>query len=185
MDKLEKYILKNRDEFDLLEPSSDLWEKIKKRNEKTKTIQFNWKKNLYRAAIVIFIVSVTFFVQEYRHSSDNEINQSSQNNYDIIIPELKEVEDYYNSEVNRKMKEINKLASFNPEITQHIESDLAELDSIYIDLKEDLKENIDNEEVINAMINNYKIKLEILEEILFFLEGKNNVKNEKAKEYEL
>lgn len=187
MDNLEKFIIKNREEFDLYEPSSEVWDKIKKREPgiKSKVIKLRLKKYISRAAVIVLLVSITFFVQEFRHKDNSKQYEIAQNDYEIIIPELQEVEKYYNTEVNKKLKEINKLANFNPEITRHIESDLADLDSIYADLKEDLKENIDNEEVINAMIKNYKVKLEILEEILYFLENKNNLKNDKAKEYEL
>ena len=35
-----------------------------------------------------------------------------------------------------------------------------------MELKDDLNDNADNDEVIQAMIQNYRIKLEILEEML-------------------
>jgi len=185
MDKLEKYILQNREEFDLAEPSPDVWEKIHKREGNEKVIKVNWKKHLMRAAAVILIIGTTYFIQEFRYNSENKNVETAQIDENLIIPELKEVEDYYNTEVNRKMKEISKLANYNSEIQMHLENDMAELDSVYSDLKNDLKENIDNEEVIAAMIQNYKIKMEILEDLLYFLQDKNNDKIKKAKQYEL
>jgi len=185
MDNLEKFILQNREEFDFNEPSPEIWDKIENRKPKSKIITINWKKNILRAASVIIIASITFFIQEYRHRDEVKENTISQNNKNVIIPELKEVEDYYNNEVDRKMKEITKLANYNSEIQQHLETDLAELDSVYFELKNDLNDNIDNEEVVAAMVQNYKVKLQVLEEILYFLEAKNKNKDEKAKEYEL
>ena len=47
---------------------------------------------------------------------------------------------------------------------------------LFKSLKEDLKDNADNEEVVFAMIQNYRLKLDILEEILLQLRSaeKNN-----------
>ncbi len=44
IDKLEKYIISNRDEFDDLEPSPNLWDKIEK--PKGRTIKINWRSVL-------------------------------------------------------------------------------------------------------------------------------------------
>ena len=44
------------------------------------------------------------------------------------------------------------------------------MDQVFAELKTDLEENVDNEEVITAMMENYRLKLQILEEILVELE---------------
>jgi 3-hydroxyacyl-CoA dehydrogenase len=43
---------------------------------------------------------------------------------------------------------------------------MSELDSMYYDLKSDLKDNMANQEVIEAIIENYRLKITILEDIL-------------------
>jgi hypothetical protein len=43
---------------------------------------------------------------------------------------------------------------------------MSELDSVYIDLKADLKDNMANQEVIEAIIENYRMKISILEDLL-------------------
>jgi hypothetical protein len=61
---------------------------------------------------------------------------------------------------------------------------MVELDKVFEELKRDLKDNSDNEEVIEAMIQNYRIKLEVLDEILTQLKKsrgsnkKNNLSDE-------
>ena len=52
--------------------------------------------------------------------------------------------------------------------------DLVELEGVFEDLKKDLKDDSDNQEVIEAMIQNYRIKLEILEEMLLQLNKTTN-----------
>ena len=44
--------------------------------------------------------------------------------------------------------------------------DLNQLDSLYTELKSDLRDNIANQEVIDAMIQNYRLRISILEELL-------------------
>ena len=56
-----------------------------------------------------------------------------------------------------------------PEV--HIQLEL--LDDEYQSLRNDLKDNADSEEVINAMIENYRLKLHMLEKILEEIQ-KNN-----------
>ena len=51
---------------------------------------------------------------------------------------------------------------------------MEELDQVYEELKEDLNDNASNPEVIEAMILNYRVKLEILEELLDQLKAKEN-----------
>ena len=54
--------------------------------------------------------------------------------------------------------------------------DLAVMDQAFAELKADLRDNVDNEEVIAAMMENYQLKLQILEEILNELEKENREK---------
>jgi hypothetical protein len=59
-----------------------------------------------------------------------------------------------------------------------LHADLEELDEVYLELKEDLKDNVANPEVIEAMILNYRVKLEILEDLLNQLKEKENQDDE-------
>jgi hypothetical protein len=82
-----------------------------------------------------------------------------------VVSELLEVEAFYTAQVNNRMQEIEKHIRHFPEIIDEVKKDFAELDSMNRDLKSDLNENIRNKEVVEAMIRNYKIKLEILEDM--------------------
>ena len=56
--------------------------------------------------------------------------------------------------------------------------DMEELDQAYEELKEDLKDNVANPAVIEAMILNYSVKLEILEDLLHQLKEKEEQDDE-------
>jgi hypothetical protein len=98
--------------------------------------------------------------------------------------EIDELRAYYVSRIEQKKHEIRVLTASNPSIENDISIDFNELDSIYKTLRNDLKDNIDNSEVISAMIQNYRIRLDILENILEQLKKSNNNEKE-SKQYEL
>ncbi len=188
-DRLEQYIDNHRDEFDVYEPSTEVWERIVQNKPKTKVRRLNWKKVIWQAAAVIVIFMISFAIQEYLHRNDSKpVADSRQERMTPEIPELIEAEIYYTSQVNSRLAEFKKLAKRHPGLETQLEHDLSELDSIYADLKDDLKDNVANEEVIDAMIQNYRIKLQILEELLFQLkqykEKERERDEEKNKKYE-
>jgi predicted CopG family antitoxin len=63
--------------------------------------------------------------------------------------------------------------------------DMEELDEVYLELKKDLKDNVSNPEVIEAMVLNYRVKLEILEDLLNQLNEKENQDYENEESYSL
>ncbi len=97
------------------------------------------------------------------------------------IPELQEAEIYYTSLLNDKIIQIEPLLEQNPELGESLQQDLSELDSIYGELQNDLRDNIANDEVVEAMIQNYILKIQILEDLLEYMdESSKNNEDEKA-----
>jgi hypothetical protein len=94
-----------------------------------------------------------------------------------MVRELIEAEAYYTSLINMKKEEVFRLTSNSPDIQLEINTEMVELDKVFEELKEDLKDNAANEEVIEAMIQNYRVKLDILEEMLFRLKQSNESQN--------
>lgn len=182
MDKLEEHIRKNREELDRYNPPSSTWRKIRKELDNENPI---WRHWLSVAAMIIVILgsALILFKPQYRWSGSN----TGKNTFDIITqknPQLKETEIYYNNLVNTLYGEASPLLTKNPELRHELNSDLSQIDSICIDIKKDLKDNVSNQEVIEALIQNYRTKIMILEEMLSVLkENENN--QEKKKSHEL
>jgi len=97
---------------------------------------------------------------------ENRIANTGNDEFYDLMPELKETEFYYNNLVNLKMDELQPFLANIPGLEAEVQLDLSELDSIYSSLKEDLKDNIANDQVIEAMIQNYRLKIKILEDLL-------------------
>jgi hypothetical protein len=99
-------------------------------------------------------------------------------------PQIRETELYYDNLVNDLFKEAMPLLTEYPDLEKELIIDLSQLDSICIEIKKDLKDNISNQEVIEALINNYRIKIHILSDMLVQLR-QQEVKNEKTKNHAL
>jgi len=96
---------------------------------------------------------------------------------EVEIPELREAEMYYSGMISAMLEEAKPLLAEYPSLEEELHYDLSELDSIYDGLKNDLKDNIANHEVIEAMIQKYRLRLAILEDLLLFLEPEKEENN--------
>jgi len=178
-DKLEKYILDHREQFDDQEPDPAIWEKIDTR--KSPVIRINWKDIAWKAAAVAAIFVSSYFFHDYMSSRKNSSHNLLGENKEETSPmvrELIEAEAYYTSLIELKKDEVFRLTASHPEIRYEIDMEMVDLDRVFSELKDDLKDNADNEEVIEAMIQNYRLKLDILEEMLLQLNQINDNQNE-------
>ncbi len=183
-DRLEKFILENREEFDMHEPGQGIWEKIEKNIKPKKTV--NWRMVIGRAAAVILIFAASYMVHDILEGSNREIAHSrKRKEKELIIPELKEAEVYYSNLINEKLQEIKPMFSEDPTLEREIRYDLNQLDSIYEELRNDLRDNIANQEVIEAMIQNYRLRLSILEDVLSQLKPEEDDNNTKYNSYDM
>ena len=177
-DKLEKFVADNRNEFDDLVPDSAIWDKIQKREPKT--VSLNWTNILVRAAAVVVILVSSYILIDYmanKNQSPLVANQETVDPEDAgMVQDLMEAEYYYTSQIDERKEEFYCLTANNSGLREDINLEMVELDQVFKNLKEDLQDNADNEEVVFAMIQNYRLKLEILEEILSQLRSaeKNN-----------
>ena len=171
-DRFEDFIRQHTDEFDSIEPKDSLWEGIDKKIGKQKTI--NWRLVISRTAAVAAIFIVSFVVQKMFFNNGFELPRTEAK---IEIPELTEAEIYYNNMINVKLSEVQPLLSDHPYLENELNTDLQELDRLYNDLKNDLKDNVANHEVLEAMIQNYRLRIQILEEMMSYLQPEEKEEN--------
>jgi hypothetical protein len=179
-DRLEKYILDHREQFNDQEPDPAIWERID--THKAPVIRINWKDIAWKAAAVAVIFVASYYFHDYMASRDRSSqNLMSKNAAEAspMVRELIEAEAYYSSLIDIKKDEVFRLTASNPEVRREIDMEMVDLDRVFSELKEDLKDNADNEEVIEAMIQNYRLKLDVLEEMLLLLNQSNESQNEK------
>ena len=168
-DELKKYIDSYRAEFeDSAEELDGLWLGIASKLEPRERRFAISTKMIWRvAAVTLVFIGLTWLVlvKPYTKQGENISKLYMQS------PELAEAEGYYSAMIETRMEQIN---NYRDRIDPQIFDDLEALDQAMKELENDLSDNIDNQEVINAMIKNYRIKLEILERIQAELEQNEN-----------
>ncbi|HAH22907.1 MAG TPA: hypothetical protein DCL77_03955, partial [Prolixibacteraceae bacterium] len=162
-DRLESFVKDNRHEFDHLEPSDKLWEVISIRLDEQPAKRR--KFTLLKVAAMIAVVAISSAIV-YNVLVPAPQQAASAVKVDPEVQELMEAEAFYAQEVSGRMAEIQKCYKVNPELKSEIEGDLNELETMYRSLKNDLRENISNKEVIEAMIENNRNRVKLVDEVL-------------------
>ena len=167
---LEAFVANNRAAFDDREPGEKVWERIAK-NLDHKVRTRAWSTVLWRAASVAAIVlsATAIWLQVGPDTGGPKIAENpviQQQEVSKEWAELLEVEAYYDGMVNNKLQQFNQYAAAYPELRDELEYDMEDLDKAFLELKEELKEDLHNEDIIEAMIQNYRLKLKVLEDML-------------------
>ena len=182
MDKLEEHIMKNREEMDRYTPSQGVWKRIKKGLNKEKSPLYQWLSIAAMVTVIMGTVLVLFRPGQKLSGTDMERNSDARTIQ--VRSQLKETEFYYNTLATSIYHEAIPLLERNPEIKKELFIDISQLDSICSEIKKDLKDNVANQDVIEALIQNYRIKIRLLEEMLTVLK-ENEDNPEKNKSHEL
>lgn len=168
---LEDFVYKNKEAFDVHEPSPNVWKTINRDIKKNKIKPLKLLK--YAAAIIIFTAG--FAIGSFQNKIFNSEKLAVFNKQ--IFEEQSQIiesEYYYVSEINNKMAELKPFFASDPQLKHDIEIDFEELDIFYNQLKTDLDDNINNDQVIEAMVHSYQVKLSILETLLQQLKQYDN-----------
>jgi hypothetical protein len=122
------------------------------------------------AASVIIILGLSYGAYKYFNSSiNNNIDDTvveNTNSQDLktlgdISPDLKKVEDYYVANINLELSKI-KLTPENKELFDSYVKRLEDLNKEYDVLSIELTQDGPNERTIDALINNLKLRLNLL-----------------------
>jgi hypothetical protein len=166
MKNIEEIISSNKEFFDGAEPSDGHLDRFTKKLEyrfhsKTKTISI--VPYLLRAAVVVLLVTLSSL-----WTWDHFIRPGSQRMaLGDVSPQYKEVENYYVHEVSLMEGEIINIDLKNdPEQKEVFLQEMKSMDSTYIQLQKELKANPNDERIINAMIDHYQTKIDVMNYIL-------------------
>ncbi|WP_346857542.1 hypothetical protein [uncultured Draconibacterium sp.] len=189
-DYIEDIILKNIEELNDNEPMEGHFArfeaKLNAQNKKTKRITFSivWKV----AAAVVFVLLAGNQAFMYLSPNNQGIFSAANKTQEVTLAsisnEYQEVEFYYTSSINSGIDQWNKLndAGLISEDEQlMMNEELAEFETLYKNLQEDLQSNPNDDRVINAMLEYYQAKLSVINIIVDKLE---EVKQRNEIEYE-
>jgi len=184
MKTFEEIISNNRGLFDDSEPADGHFERFSMKLEK-RCKSITPKKSivpyLLRAAVVTLLVTLSSL-----WTWDHFIRpESTRMTLGQVSPQYKEVENYYLHQVNLMEGEIGSVdITANPEQKSVLLKEMKSMDSVYVSLQKELKANPNDERIINAMIEHYQTKLEVMTYIvdqLKTIRNNNNNTNENEK----
>ena len=165
-DELERLILNNRTSIQDEEPLEGHFERFEARLQKAAkpTRRINFQPFLKIAAMVVFALLAVNQARIYFFPEKTETLSLGS-----ISPEYREVEFYYTNAIQLGMNQWDKLSKegFISETEQQMmQKEQAEFDQMYQKLIEDLKANPDDERVINAMLEYYQARMNVITMII-------------------
>ena len=186
-DQFEQFIEENRQGFGPEKGAPDVWDKIKKREPEVRNMQISWRRVVSRAAsvVVIFVASYYFHAYMSGRGADDQGLLTKENLDSPLFKELLEADQYYTAQIKYKKEELFSLTSDSPDLQMDVNNELGDLDAILLELKEDLNDDADNQEVVEAMMQNYMLKLEILEDMLEQIKAKKEKNDDDEKGFSI
>ncbi len=176
MDSLDKFFSKNQENFDVFEPKIGHQNRFKQKLKQRNISGHKTKKYFYWAAAAMLVISMSLVVIRY-----NTIRKQQQKMAEVS-PKIKQSTDYFAMIIKDELKEIKQIET--PE-TQNIVAEtmhqMAILEKDYDKLLKDFKHNNDNKLIINAMIENFRKRIDLLQYTKQQLE---EIKNFKHQNYE-
>lgn len=185
-DKLKIFVAENEAEFDAM-PQTGHFDRFKqKQNQQVIMVKPKFKAEpklkempmlMKIAAIFVLVFGIGWlFFNLGKLQGSQEFAASSG---DLILDysnELSDAEQFFTQQVDLKKKEVLAFSNANNTATKQIMLELEKLELQYLDLKEELAINNNNEQILNAMIENYRMRLSVLERLLKQLKKSNTIK---------
>ncbi|KAF0131844.1 MAG: hypothetical protein FD155_368 [Bacteroidetes bacterium] len=175
-DSLEDFIRSNKEAFDELEPDPRLWEGIQSSlKQPSKKIMLPFLLKISTVA-AIFIAGYFFSMLVNTRPDAAPVAQAPSESIRV----LNEAKAYYTQQIDERSQLVFQLASDKPELTEDLKHEFEALDALYISLEKDLGDEVATETVVEAMIQHYRIKLELLEDMLMQLQAASGDKEKEA-----
>ena len=171
--EFEKFIRKNRSDFDDANPSGKVWTNIEKtfpakKEAKRFTLRDIYKWSAVAAIFFIALTSVYFvFIKKYSHEiptvkTGNPESPSRLDNFNSIAIEYAAEFKEASEAVENRQKELRTAIANNPVLYRKFQEDLNSLDSSYRILKEQAAQSVNGDVLIKAMIQNLQLQSELL-----------------------
>jgi len=183
-DKLKDFVQAHRDEFDSFSPRPDLWQDISSELHATpetaqpepvkeaRVFSLNWNTAWRYAAAVALLVMVAFGAHQYGSLGTQPTGQLAATSQpvplDKIAPEVKQIETQYVQVIEKKESELKAMGAGNVKFE--------DLEKEYNHLKKELYTTPNKEVLLQAMSDNLKMRIALLNQQLEVIENRSEVK---------
>ena len=183
-DPLEAFIHTHRENFDADTPDLRVWAAIEQAlptAREAKVVRVHWHRSLLRiaASIALLVCGIgigLWYAGQHTNTPGMALSE--------VSSEYAELEQYYQRDISAKQE---KLASFASYRDESVTEDLQQMDQIMNDLRQELA-NVppgNREQVVRAMIENYKAKAAILERVLGHLQQQQPATTNNSSKHEV
>jgi hypothetical protein len=171
MSDIEKYIVEQRGQLDLEEPSIGHFNRFKRKigSERGRRISFRHALQI-AASIAVILASGIVIVKSSQGSKKVAMSPEKQ--------EFTEASNYYAHQVNNKYDEISSFQFTSQQEKEMLLKELSEMDELYQELLGDLNANPGDERVMNALVQYYQLKMGVMDQIIEQLIEIKNIKTE-------
>lgn len=166
---IEKFVNRNRSEFDTEHPSNDVWKKIEQTIPVKKKAKVFSLRDMYQfsaaAAILCIVLTSVYFVYIRQQKNDALVVKEAGNTTSTlsgITPEYAaEAKQVFNA-IETRQEELKEATADNPELYKQFLSDLQLLDSTYTMLQKQAAVTPNKDVIMKAMLQNLQLQAELL-----------------------
>lgn len=182
---MKQFIEQNRSQFDNCEPADGHFDRFMQKLEadQRRTIGRSRSQILKIAAVAVVamiigtVVAGTSIHQSVKLIESGMANTDSKTPMELVErttryvkakvePEYSETQKYYITLVDSRLDEIRTDNTVDEKQKAELLKAMSEMDELFVNLQKELKANPDNAVLIDAMINHYQTKIEVLNKII-------------------
>lgn len=177
-DSIDKLFENMEGQLDTYEPSvghqMKFLEKLQQHNKQNNVVTLdskkrNWLKPLAIAASITLVIGLA--TTNFMFTNNEEADLAS------ISPQLQETQNFFTSAIEIQLEEIDNISTQETkELVADVMNQLEKIESDYETLKKDLVRSGNDKRVISAMIDNFKKRATLLEEVLQKINNINELK---------
>ena len=90
----------------------------------------------------------------------------AENKYSPELIEMAETDAYYKREIEQKEGKLKTLLAYNPQLSEEVGETLNDMNQSYAMLNNDLQMNVNNEDLMDAIVNHQRMTLQTIEDLI-------------------
>jgi hypothetical protein len=167
MSVLEEKIKKNREQYDAHEPAEGHFDRFASRLDAQ--LHASERKGIGRMSLIRYAAAILLIGSIAGVLFIQFVNDSSSVNANPLNDELAMVRDHYNQLTDQKLNEISTCAASDEEAAKVGEIARTQIEKLEKDaslLQKELDKDASNDRVYGALVNNYRTRIKILDNII-------------------
>ncbi|NCU05786.1 MAG: hypothetical protein GXC73_17600 [Chitinophagaceae bacterium] len=165
---LEKFVNRNRSEFDTEHPGNDVWKRIAQTIPVKKEAKVFSLKDMYKfsaaAAVLCIVLTSVYFIYIRQQKTETAAVEPNATNAELknIAPEYAAQAKQMFNAIETRQEELKEATADNPQLYKQFLSDLQLLDSTYTMLQKQAAHTPNKDVIMKAMLQNLQLQAELL-----------------------